>query len=291
MKHPIQVFFTRRMDAESGSRVSPSAAKPGIVAKALKRSHLPVELLEPTPLREEEIAAAHDPRYVRGVLSGKIPNGFGNCSMDVARSLPYTNGAIVDAAVAAFTGLSAAAALASGFHHAGYSSGGGFCTFNGLVLAALRCIKAGAKRAAIIDADYHYGDGTQDILDRLKMNAAIFHYSFGKDFHSPSQAEVYLKRIERLRRELEVFNPEVIIYQAGADAHCDDPLGGVLTTEELMERDRKIFQIGKDLGVGIAWTLAGGYQKDPDGGISKVVEIHLNTFRAVMEATVISCGN
>ncbi len=187
----------------------------------------------------------------------------------------------MDAGVEAFTGLSVAAALASGFHHAAYSSGGGFCTFNGLVPAALRCIKSGAKRTAIIDADYHYGDGTQDILDRLKMNDAIFHYSFGEDFHSPGQAEAYLKRIEKLRRELEAFDPEVIIYQAGADAHCDDPLGEVLTTEQLMERDRRIFRIAKDLGVGIAWTLAGGYQKDRDGGISKVVEIHLNTFRAV----------
>ena len=69
------------------------------------------------------------------------------------------------------------------------------------------------------------------------MNDAIFHYSFGKDFHSPGQAEAYLKRIEKLRQELEAFDPEVIIYQASADAHCDDPLGGVLTTEQLMERD------------------------------------------------------
>ncbi len=87
------------------------------------------------------------------------------------------------------------------------------------------------------------------------------------------------------------FKPGVIIYQAGADAHCEDPLGGILTTEELMERDRKVFEIARDLGVGIAWTLAGGYQKDSDGGISKVVEIHLNTFRAVMVVTMISCGN
>ena len=150
MKMPIEVFFSKLMDAESGSCVSPSAAKPGIVAKALKGSDIPVDFFEPTPLQEEEIAAARDPTYVRGVLSGKTANGFGNCSEAVAKSLPYTNGAIVDAAVAAFTGLSAAAALASGFHHAGYLSGGGFCTFNGLVLAALRCIKAGAKRAAII---------------------------------------------------------------------------------------------------------------------------------------------
>ncbi len=74
------------MDAESGIRMSPSATKPGIVAKALKGSDIPVEFLEPKPLQEEEITAAHDPEYVRGVLSGKIPNGFENCSWDVAGS-------------------------------------------------------------------------------------------------------------------------------------------------------------------------------------------------------------
>jgi acetoin utilization deacetylase AcuC-like enzyme len=243
-----------------------------------------VDFVEPTPLRQEEVAAAHDPQYVRGVLSGETANGFGNCSKDVARSLPYTNGAIADATTAALTGMPATAALASGFHHAGYSSGGGFCTFNGLVIAALRCIRTRAQRVAIVDADYHYGDGTQDILDRLNMNEAVFHYSFGRDFHHPGQAEAYLTHIAELRQELVAFKPEVIIYQAGADAHCEDPLGGVLTNEQLMERDRRIFQIAKDLGVGIAWTLAGGYQKDRDGGISRVVEIHLNTFRAAMES-------
>ena len=286
----VRVFFSEAMVAEIGSRASPSAAKPGIVAKALKGLGIPVCFLEPTPLREEEIAAAHDPKYVHGVLSGKTANGFGNRSEDVARSLPYTNGAVVDAAIAALNGLPAVAALASGFHHAGYSCGGGFCTFNGLVIAALRCIKTGAERVAIIDADYHYGDGTQNILDRLQMNDAIFHYSFGRDFHHPGQAEAYLKRIDKLGHELEAFKPEVIIYQAGADAHREDPLGGVLTNEELLERDRKVFQIAKDLGVGVAWTLAGGYQRDRDGGISRVVEIHLNTFRAALELQTGNCN-
>ena len=290
MKISIQVFFSKKMDAESGSRMSPSATKPGIVAKALKGSDIPVTFLEPIPLREEDLIAVHDPEYVRGVLSGKTANGFGNCSEGVARSLPYTNGAIADAAIATFARLPAAAALASGFHHAGYSSGGGFCTFNGLVIAALRCIKTGAERVAIIDADYHYGDGTQNILDRLQMNEAIFHYSFGMDFHHPGQAEAYLKRIDKLGHELEAFKPEVIIYQAGADAHCEDPLGGVLTNEELMERDRKVFQIAKDLGVGVAWTLAGGYQRDRDGAISRVVEIHVNTFRAALELQTGNCN-
>ena len=68
---------------------------------------------------------------------------------------------------------------------------------------------------------------------------------------------------------------DVILYQAGADPHVDDPLGGWLTTEQLRERDRRVFESAQRLGVPIAWNLAGGYQEP----LSKVLEIHDNTMR------------
>jgi acetoin utilization deacetylase AcuC-like enzyme len=275
------VFYCAAMNAD-GNNYSPSAAKPGIVAAALVRAGIPVRFIEPVPLTDKQIALAHDLRYVRGVLSGLFANGFGNHSLDVARSLPFTNGAIVDAALMSLDKKVHSAALVSGFHHAEYACGMGFCTFNGLVIAAIRCLESGARRVAIIDADMHWGNGTQHILDRLNLNDLIFHYSFGHDYYSPKHARAYLKRIDTLWLELESFQPDAIIYQAGADAHKNDPLGGVLNTGELMERDRRIFGLANKLGIGVAWTLAGGYQMDKDGGISKVVEIHLNTFRAAM---------
>ena len=36
--------------------------------------------------------------------------------------------------------------------------------------------------------------------------------------------------------------------------------------------------------VPVAWNLAGGYQREPDGSIPKVLEIHDNTLRACAEA-------
>jgi len=69
---------------------------------------------------------------------------------------------------------------------------------------------------------------------------------------------------------------EVILYQAGADPHINDPLGGWLTTEQLAERDRLVFETAKAMNLPIAWNLAGGYQKD----IRKVLDIHDNTMRA-----------
>lgn len=72
---------------------------------------------------------------------------------------------------------------------------------------------------------------------------------------------------------------DVILYQAGADPHVDDPLGGFLSTAQLRERDRLVFVTANSLGIPIAWNLAGGYQVDSGGGIQSVLDIHNNTMR------------
>ena len=52
---------------------------------------------------------------------------------------------------------------------------------------------------------------------------------------------------------------DVVLYQAGADPHIDDPLGGILTTEQMSARDRSVFE---KLGhLPMVWNLAGGYQE------------------------------
>jgi acetoin utilization deacetylase AcuC-like enzyme len=70
---------------------------------------------------------------------------------------------------------------------------------------------------------------------------------------------------------------DVVLYQAGADPHLDDPLGGWLTTEQLRRRDAGVFASFREIGVPVAWNLAGGYQKAADGSIPRVLEIHDNT--------------
>jgi hypothetical protein len=53
---------------------------------------------------------------------------------------------------------------------------------------------------------------------------------------------------------------DVLLYQAGADPHIDDPLGGWLTDAQLAQRDRLVFETCRELGLPVAWNLAGGYQ-------------------------------
>ena len=65
----------------------------------------------------------------------------------------------------------------------------------------------------------------------------------------------------------------LLLYQAGADCHIDDPLGGRFTSEQMRQRDRVVFQTCKQLGLPVAWNLAGGYQ-EPMG---KVLALHDQT--------------
>jgi acetoin utilization deacetylase AcuC-like enzyme len=72
----------------------------------------------------------------------------------------------------------------------------------------------------------------------------------------------------------------LVLYQAGADVHVDDPLGGVLTTEQMIERDRIVFDAARVSETPIAWDLARGYQEP----LAKVVGLHVNTLRECVKA-------
>ena len=69
---------------------------------------------------------------------------------------------------------------------------------------------------------------------------------------------------------------DVILHQAGADPHIDDPVRGWLTTAQLFERDRRVLGAAQGVGMPVAWNLAGGYQWP----LRKVLDIHDNTMRA-----------
>lgn len=285
MTHPLaslKAFYSPRMVADAERLASPSDRKPREVSQVVSRTPWPVDLVAPEPISVADICRVHDSRFVVDVLELRRASGFGSRSASVARSLPYTCGACYCSAVAALAdGISAS--LASGFHHAGPSVARGFCTFNGLMIATVRLLEsAQARRLAIIDCDYHYGDGTQAIIDARGLGSRVLHVSFGLTYKRPEQAEAYLERMRDLRHELSAFRPDLIFYQAGADTHVDDPLGGLLTTEQMRERDHTMFSIARDLGIPLTWNLAGGYQVEPDGSIPRVVQLHLNTFEEAL---------
>jgi acetoin utilization deacetylase AcuC-like enzyme len=278
----VPVFFAPEMVARPGATYSPSAAKPAAVVERWRAAGLPVEIVRPAPATTAELCAAHDAGYVNDVLTRRRPNGFGDVSGEVAASLPYTSGAMLSAARAARASGAVACAPCSGFHHAGFDHGGGFCTFNGLMVAAAALRAEGARRVGILDADMHYGDGTDDILRRLGAEGWVQHLTFGARYGEPKDAAPFLRE---LPAEVARFEGcDVLLYQAGADPHVDDPLGGWLTTAELRARDEIVFRVARACRLPVAWNLAGGYQRDAAGGIGPVLAIHENTMRACAEA-------
>jgi acetoin utilization deacetylase AcuC-like enzyme len=269
----IAVYYSEAMVAESHG-FSPSAGKPKAVVASWRAKGFAVEILAPEPASRADFYRAHDSIYVDSVLDLTSENGFANRSASVANSLPYTSGAMLSAAKAAIANGSVAAAPCSGFHHAGFDFGGGFCTFNGLMVAATALHARGlADRVGILDFDQHYGDGTEDIRCKLKLDW-IKHITAGKTYRRPSQALKFLSCIPDMVWEMR--DCDVILYQAGADPHVDDPLGGWLTTAQLAARDQIVFSSAKAIGVPVAWNLAGGYQTP----LSRVIAIHDNTMAA-----------
>lgn len=271
----IPVFYTPLMVADSESP-SPSAAKPIKVVESWQ-SQFPIEIIEPTPATVDELARAHDRKWVESVLAGKAINGFGNRSLKVAASLPYTSGAMLSGARHVLKNGGAAAAPCSGFHHAEHKTSMGYCTFNGLMVTACALKEDGVKRVGILDLDMHYGNGTDDILSRVDKNREwVRHFTGGQTFNHEHQAPHFFK--VWLPEALKTLSDcDVILYQAGADPHINDPHGGWLTTDELRERDAVVFDAVSAFKIPIVWNLAGGYQVEKDGSIPKVLKIHDNT--------------
>jgi acetoin utilization deacetylase AcuC-like enzyme len=143
------------------------------------------------------------------------------------------------------------------------------------MVAAIQVHRLGlARRILILDMDQHYGNGTDDIIDKLGLDY-VDHITAGQPYRTAAQA---LHCADLLRND--AFGSkryDLVLYQAGADIHIDDPLGGLLTTEQMRQRDQLVFHACATLGIPVVWNLAGGYKRDAQGGIDPVLALHRNS--------------
>ena len=269
----MKVFYSSRQSVSQNDSFSPSAGKPEKVV-AQWTARYPIELVEPIPVTPEELCLAHDRKFVFDILACRRHNGFSNHSRAVAESLPWTTGSFVSAVRHVLAHGGVACSPTSGFHHACFESCGGFCTFNGLMVAAMLA-RDKAKRVGILDCDYHYGNGTDDIIRQTKASF-VEHYTTGR-VNGPKDPQQFLQELPEILARME---PEVLFYQAGADAHVFDPLGGWMTSSEMRQRDRLVFEFCHCHQVPVAWNLAGGYQPD----FQSVLDLH----HATMEESLIA---
>jgi len=261
----MKVFFSPHQNVSNNSSYSPSAGKPQkVVEQWMERWPDRIQVIEPQPVTARELSLAHDPTYVQEILGCRRHNGFGNLSRSVADSLPWTTGSFVSATRHVVEHGGVACSPTSGFHHACYARSGGFCTFNGLVVAAM-LVHPQVERVGILDCDYHWGNGTDDILAQRRIRF-VEHYTTGGPSGS-SDAEAFLAELPELLESMQV---NLLLYQAGADAHVDDPLGGWMSAQQMRLRDRLVFQFCRTHGIPIVWNLAGGYQED----FQAVLDLH-----------------
>jgi acetoin utilization deacetylase AcuC-like enzyme len=298
----LTTFYHPRYAAPIGDHIMP-IRKFGLVAEALRGAG-DIRLLEPEPIGLRDIERVHTADYIRAIRTGE-PRALAESqkfpwSPELLPSVCLTSGGCLAAARQALKdGVSAA--LVSGFHHACADHGEGFCTFNGLAIAADALFADGeASRVAVLDMDLHYGNGTAQLAaTRPHMmqvsiygndyranvpyrDVTVLQHEDGVNHHSfalPAGCDrsTMLGVMRDALPHLIDWMPDVILYQAGADPYFEDPYSPLaLDHEDLLARDEAVFQWAKASGTPIAWVLAGGYTAD----ISKVVRVHLNTFEA-----------
>jgi acetoin utilization deacetylase AcuC-like enzyme len=277
----IPVYFRPEMVADV-EVYSPSPKKPRPVVTDWHEQGLPIELWSFEPASISTLCLAHNEAFVADIYSLRQPNGFDNKDPEVAQSVPYTTGAMLAAAREALDNGKVACAPVSGFHHAGFDFAQGFCTFNGLMITAIALKKAGlVQRIGILDLDQHFGNGTEDIIERLEVDYVVHETAVKTYQPRAADAEGFLKSLpKRMRR---FSTSDLLLYQAGADAHVDDPLGGWMTTEQLARRDQLVFETAASMNLPVAWNLAGGYQRLDNGSIEPVLAIHRNTMQVCVK--------
>jgi acetoin utilization deacetylase AcuC-like enzyme len=276
----VMVFYDVRMSIESGS-YSPSGSKPEMVLDNWSDiSGLQCSSFD--PISRDDLLLVHHKDFVDGIFDGTIQNGHGNFSRGIANSCLWTCGSMLAAANWAVDNR-VACSPSSGFHHAGYDFAGGFCTFNGLMVTAVKVSRARGIKIGILDLDYHYGNGTDSILGSVDgLRKSIFHWTFGRnsEFVKPTW---FLDNLPVVIKTFKDVGVSLILYQAGADMHIKDPLGGLLTSPQMKLRDEIVFRECREAGISVAWNLAGGYRRSSRGGIGPVLKTHRNTMEACIE--------
>ncbi len=258
-------------------------------------------LLRPAICPADVLALAHDRDYIERYLSGEMGRdelrrlGLPWSPALARRTVRAVGGSLLTAELALEHGL--ACHLAGGTHHAHRDHASGFCIFNDLALIALSLLESGrVGRVLIFDCDVHQGDGTARILENVpdavtvslhcEKNFPVRKAKSDWDIDLPrgmGDAE-YLAVVERtLDYLLPLYQPDLVLYDAGVDVHRDDALGLLdLTDAGLAARDRLVLDhcLGRDIPV--CGVIGGGY--DPDH--AAVARRHASLHFAAAEAWV-----
>ena len=160
---------------------------------------------------------------------------------------------------------------------------GGYCFFNNAAIAAEAITAATGERVAILDVDYHHGNGTQQIFWRrgdvryVSIHAdpqRAYPYFLGRadetgegpgvgeNLNLPLRAgatnEDYLEATDRAVEAIGASPGSIVVVSLGFDTYGLDPIGDfALTTDVYHEVGRRVAALGRRLVV----LQEGGYHR------------------------------
>jgi len=172
-------------------------------------------------------------------------------------------------------------------HHCGKDYLGGYCYLNNAAIAAQAAVAAGKRRVAILDVDYHHGNGTQDIFyARGDVLFVSLHADPRMDYpyfwgHADERGEgegegatlnlplprgtglrAYLPALDAALAKIADFAPELLVISYGADTFVGDPISYfTLQTADYAGIAARV----AELGLPILVVMEGGYAVDALG--------------------------
>lgn len=232
------------------------------------------------------------PAVEPAVIEGKL--GF--YSMDAGAPITaHTWKTVAESANLALTGIevvlegaqSAFALCRPPGHHAGREYMGGYCYLNNAAIAADHAIRNGAKRVAILDVDFHHGNGTQDIFyQRSDVLVVSIHgdpsvsypyfsgtvdergsgdglgFNVNMPLSKGTDWSVYSKALKAACEVIVKHDPDVVIVSLGVDTFEKDPISHFrLTSEDFSRVGEQIASIRKPT----LFVMEGGYLVDEIG--------------------------
>ncbi len=168
-------------------------------------------------------------------------------------------------------------------HHAARSMYGGYCFFNNAAIATEAIVRATGERVAILDVDYHHGNGSQQIFWRrgdvryVSIHAhpdGDYPYFLGRADETgegPGAGEnvniplrpgatnrEYLDAVDRALEAIAATDGSVVVVSLGFDTYGLDPIGSfALTTDVYHEVGRRTAALGRRLVI----LQEGGYHR------------------------------
>jgi len=233
---------------------------------------------------EDILVVLHDEDYVYAVKDNFHPhlarsNGLKWDPSIFDMALAHNAGCLAAAKTAALRG-GAVATLSSGLHHARWGEGAGYCTFNGIALAA-HWLQLQGLTTCVVDLDAHCGGGTYSMINhdttyQIDVSVSAFDRYVpvdGYDIQKMSSPEYYVENvIDTLNlAEFDEMNVDVFIYNAGVD-----PINCGVTANQLAARERLMAQFFQRQGKPVIVTMAGGYTWDSNT-MDDIRDLHIDT--------------